>query len=50
VSAGLPEHRAGQGVFVFQFMDKQMTQHPGDIVAADQLRRIGKLVEGVDIE
>jgi len=35
-----------------QFMDKQMTEHPGDIVAADadQLRRIGKLVEGVDAE
>ena len=35
-----------------QFMDKQMTEHPGDIVAADadQLRRIGKLVEGVDVE
>ena len=35
-----------------QFMDKQMAEHPGDIVAADadQLRRIGKLVEGVDVE
>jgi antitoxin component of MazEF toxin-antitoxin module len=35
-----------------QFMDKQMTKQPGDIVAADadQLRRIGKLVEGVDVE
>ena len=35
-----------------QFMDKQMTEHPGDIVAADadQLRRIGNLVEGVDVE
>jgi antitoxin PrlF len=35
-----------------QFMDKQMTEHPGDIVTADadQLRRIGKLVEGVDVE
>jgi antitoxin PrlF len=35
-----------------QFMDKQMMEHPGDIVTADadQLRRIGKLVEGVDVE
>ncbi len=35
-----------------QFMDKQMMEHPGEIVAADadQLRRIGKLVEGVDVE
>ena len=35
-----------------QFMEKQMTVHPEDIVAADadQLRRIGKLVEGVDVE
>ena len=35
-----------------QFLDKQMTQHPGDIVAADadQLRRIEKLVEGIDVE
>lgn len=34
-----------------QFMDKQMAEHPADIVAADtaQLRRIGKLVEGVDV-
>lgn len=33
-----------------QFMEKQMNEHPQDIVAADadQLRRIGKLVEGVD--
>lgn len=33
-----------------QFMAKQMTEHPEDIVAADdaQLRRIGKLVEGVE--
>lgn len=35
-----------------QFMEKQLTEHPGDIVAADadQLRRIGNLVEGVDVE
>ena len=34
-----------------QFLVKQMTEHPEDIVAADaaQLRRIGKLVEGVDV-
>ena len=33
-----------------QFLDKQMTEHPEGIVAADadQLRRIGKLIEGVD--
>jgi antitoxin PrlF len=33
-----------------KFMDQQMTAHPEDIVAADaaQLRRIGKLVKGVD--
>ena len=35
-----------------QFMEKQMTEHPEDIVAADadQLRRIGRLVEDVDVE
>ena len=34
-----------------QFMEKQMTDHPEDIVAADaaQLRRIGKLVKGIDV-
>lgn len=34
-----------------QFMERQMTQHPQDIVAADadQLRRIGKLVKGVKV-
>ncbi len=34
-----------------QFMEKQMTAHPEYIVAADadQLHRIGKLVEGVDV-
>ena len=34
------------------FMEKQMTMHPEDIVAADtaQLRRIGKLVKGVEAE
>lgn len=33
-----------------QFVQQHMAQHPQDIVAADeaQLRRIGKLVEGVD--
>ena len=32
-----------------QFMEQQMTAHPEDIVAIDasQLRRIGKLVKGV---
>ena len=34
-----------------QFLEKQMRERPEDIVAADpdQLRRIGKLVEGVEI-
>ena len=33
-------------------MEGQMTEHPEDIVAADvgQLRRIGKLVKGVNVE
>lgn len=33
-----------------QFLERQMTERPQDIVSADaaQLRRIGKLVEGVD--
>ena len=33
------------------FLEKQMTLHPEDIVAADaaQLRRIGKLVKGVEV-
>lgn len=32
-----------------RFLQKQMTEHPEDIVAADpdQLRRIGRLVKGV---
>ena len=35
-----------------QFMQGRMAEHPEDIVAADadQLRRIGKLVEDVDAE
>ena len=34
-----------------QFMERQMTDHPEDIIAADadQLRRIGKLVKGVKL-
>ena len=34
-----------------KFMEKQMTEHPEDIVAADaaQLRRIGKLVKGIEV-
>ena len=38
-------------VSFLQFMEKQMTEHPEEIVAADaaQLRRIGKLVEGIDV-
>jgi antitoxin PrlF len=33
------------------FMEKQMTEHSEDIIAADveQLRRIGKLVKGVKV-
>lgn len=36
---------------LLSFMTQQMTVHPEDIVAADaeQLRRIGKLVQGVDV-
>jgi antitoxin PrlF len=35
-----------------QFLEKQMTEHPADIVVADtdQLRRIGKLVKGVKVD
>jgi hypothetical protein len=35
-----------------QFLEKQMTEHPAEIVAADagQLRRIGKLVKGIAVE
>lgn len=35
-----------------QFLDRQMTDNPQDIVAADtgQLRRIAKLVKGVRVE
>lgn len=35
-----------------QFLDRQMTENPQDIVAADtdQLRRIAKLVKGVKVE
>lgn len=35
-----------------QFMEKQMIEHPEEIVAADaeQLRRIRKLVKGVAVE
>lgn len=38
-------------VSFLQFMENQMTAHPEDIVAADagQMRRIGKLVKGVDV-
>ena len=34
-----------------KFMEKQMTKHPEDIVAADaaQLWRIGKLVKGIEL-
>ncbi len=37
---------------LLRFMEKQMTEHPEDVVAADadQLRRIGKLVKGVALE
>lgn len=35
-----------------QFVEKQMTENPQEIVAADtaQLRRIGKLVKGVKVD
>ena len=35
-----------------QFIERRMTEHPEDIIAADttQLRRIAKLVKGVDVE
>ena len=35
-----------------QFMERQMAEHPEDIVEADadQLRRIGTLVDGVDVK
>ena len=58
VSARKPIRRHAKGdesdpvVTTFlQFLQKQMTDHPEDIVAADadQLRRIGKLVKGVDV-
>ena len=37
---------------LLQFMEKQMIDHPQDIVPADlgQLRRIGKLVKGVTVD
>ena len=37
---------------LLQFMERQMTEQPEDIVPADadQLRRIGKLVEGIEVE
>ena len=59
VSAKAPTRRKAKGdegdpvvASFLQFMEKQMTEHPEDIVAADagQLRRIGKLVKGVDVE
>lgn len=38
-------------VSFLQFMERQMTDRPEDIIAADadQLRRIGKLVKGVKL-
>jgi antitoxin component of MazEF toxin-antitoxin module len=59
VSAKIPARRKvkddeGDPVLtsLLQFMEKQMTEKPEHIVPADaeQLRRIGKLVEGVDVE
>ena len=59
VSARTPARRKskdGEGDAVIasllRFMEGQMTEHPEDIVAADvgQLRRIGKLVKGVNVE
>ena len=36
---------------LFPFMEKQMAEHPEDIVAADAatLRRIGELVKGIEV-
>jgi len=59
VSAKLPARRKTRDdeadpvlASFLQFLEKQMGEHPEDIVAADanQLRRIGKLVEGVDAD
>jgi len=59
VSAKAPARRAAkkdERDFVvasfLQFLEKQMTEHPDDIIAADaeQLRRIGRLLEGVEVE
>ena len=59
VSAKLPVRRKSKDdegdpvvASFLQFIEGQMTRHPEDIVAAGagQLRRIGKLIEGVDAE
>jgi len=59
VSASAPARRKAKGdasdpvmASFLQFLDRQMTDNPQDIVAVDpgQLRRIGKLVKGVKIE
>lgn len=59
VSAKLPVRRKSKDdegdpvvASFLKFIEGQMTRHPEDIVAADadQLRRIGKLIGGVDAE
>jgi antitoxin PrlF len=59
VSAAAPARRKarddeGDSVMAsfLQFLDRQMTENPQDIVAADtnQLRRIANLVKGVKVE
>jgi len=59
VSAKTPRRRTGTDdeddpvvASLLRFMERQMSEHPEDIVAADagQLRRIGKLVKGVSLK
>lgn len=59
VSAKTPARRTSSDIEAdpvvasfLQFLEKQMTAHPADIVAADagQLRRIGRLVQGVELK
>ena len=49
-----PKNDEGDPVLAsfLQFMERQMAEHPEDIVEADadQLRRIGTLVDGVDVK
>ena len=49
-----PRDKKADTVFAsfLQFLEKQLTAHPADVVAADvgQLRRVGRLVQGVDVK